>query len=360
MGPGPDPADRADERPPDVAAVDAGNAWAVGLEGYDPDRRYTTGDPVVLRWDGSAWSRTSLPAVPGRVSFQRVAASSADDVWVKGAPILPDGDITLLWRYDGTTWTEVPYPQGATASTLTIRDMSVVDGRAWLVGHRGNAPVFHEWTGSSWQEHAPPAECVRGGGFVNFCTVNAVKAFAPDDVWAAGNGMWNGYRGPLLFHWDGTAWRVVQAGLNGQPFSFQAIDGLSSQDIWAVGDGGGMGPGNLVVKRDGAGWQLVGGPNVSATPGIAVGADGTPWVVGKFPMASFSSYGPAGWSTTAAPAPPGSSGTVYNAVAAVPGTVYNAVAAVPGTNRVIAVGSVDLPGTSPLRLQAVVAEYSTR
>ncbi|WP_329792425.1 hypothetical protein V1227_11085 [Lentzea sp. DG1S-22] len=42
-----------------------------------------------------------------------------------------------------------PYPQGATASTLTIRDMSVVDGRAWLVGYRGNAPVFHEWTGSS-------------------------------------------------------------------------------------------------------------------------------------------------------------------------------------------------------------------
>ncbi|WP_329792426.1 hypothetical protein V1227_11090 [Lentzea sp. DG1S-22] len=90
-----------------MAAVDAGSAWAVGLEGYDPDRQYTTGDPVVLRWDGSAWSRTSLPAVPGRVSFQRVAASSADDVWVKGAPILPHGNITLLWRYDGTTWTEV-------------------------------------------------------------------------------------------------------------------------------------------------------------------------------------------------------------------------------------------------------------
>ncbi|RDI34597.1 hypothetical protein [Lentzea flaviverrucosa] len=333
----------------DVAAVDARNAWAVGFEGYDPDQQYTTGDPMMLRWNGTRWSRTSLPVVQGRVSFQRVAASSARDVWVKGAPWSPDGNVTLIWRYNGRTWTEVPYPPGATPGTLSIRDMSVVDGHAWLVGHHGNAPVFHEWTGSSWREHQPPAECVTGGGFLNFCTINAVKAFASDDVWAAGHGMWNGFTGPLLFHWNGTAWRAVQVGLNQQQVTLQSLDGTSSRDIWAVGDGGGMGSANVVVRGDGTTWQTVSGLNTPATPAVAVGANGTPWVIGRIPQAFFGSHGPAGWTITPAPAPPGSFGTNYNAITAVP-----------GTNRLIAVGYADLPGTSPLRLQAVVAEYSAR
>ncbi|WP_439656759.1 hypothetical protein ACSHWB_30715 [Lentzea sp. HUAS TT2] len=330
----------------DVAAVDSRNAWAVGFEGYHPDQQGTSGSPMMLRWNGSRWSRTSLPAVQGHVSFQRVAASSARDVWVTGAPWSSDGNVTLVWRYNGRTWTEVPYPPGATPSTLSIRDLSVVDGHAWLVGHQGNTPVFHEWNGTSWQEHQPPTECVAGGGFVNFCFINAVKAFAPNDVWAAGNGMWNGYSGPLLFHWNGTAWRAVQIGLNQQQLTMQSLDGTSSGDIWAVGDGGGMGSGNVVLRGDGTTWQTVSGLSTPSTPGVAVGANGVPWVIGRFPMASFSSYGPTGWATVPAPAPAGSFGTTYNAIAAVP-----------GTNRVIGVGYADLPGTSPLLLRAVVAEY---
>ncbi|SER23583.1 WD40/YVTN/BNR-like repeat-containing protein [Lentzea albida] len=331
----------------DVAAVDAGNAWAVGFEGYLWEQEYATGDPMMLRWDGATWSRASRPAVQGNVSFQRVAASSAQDVWVKGSRPSPDGNVALVWRYDGTTWTEVPYPAGATPSTLSIRDLSVVDGRAWLVGTRGNRPVFHEWTGGAWQEHQPPAQCVTGGGFVNFCNVNAVKAFAPDDVWAAGNGMWNGFSGPLLFHWNGTAWRTVDIGLNQQPLSLQAIDGQSSKDVWAVGDGGGMGSANVVLRGDGTTWQTVGGLSTPKTPGVAVGAGGMPWVISSFPLATFRSYGSAGWSLAMAPVPAGSSGVTYNAITAVP-----------GTDRVIAVGSADVPGTSPLRVRAVVAEYA--
>ena len=332
----------------DVAAVDARNAWAVGFEGYLWEQQHATGDPMMLRWDGTTWSRTSLPAVQGKVSFQRVAASSAQGVWVKGSPWSPDGNVALVWRFDGTTWTEVPYPAGATPSTLSIRDLSVVDGHAWLVGTRGTTPVFHEWTGGSWHEHRPPAQCVTGGGFVNFCNVNAVKAFAPDDVWAAGNGMWNGFSGPLLFHWNGTEWRTVDIGLNQQQLSLQALDGLSSQDLWAVGDGGGTGSANVVVRGDGTTWQTVGGLSTPKTPGVAVGSDGVPWVAASFPLATFRSYGPGGWTLAMAPAPAGASGTTYNAITAVP-----------GTDQVIAVGNAGVPGTSPLRVQAVVAEYAT-
>ncbi|NKE60660.1 hypothetical protein FXN61_29265 [Lentzea sp. PSKA42] len=342
----PIPGNKATSNLWDVTAVDATHAWAVGIEGYDPEQQYTTGDPMILQWNGNKWSRAPLPAVRGNVSFQRVAASSATDVWVTGGPRSHDVDdnVTLVWHYDGATWTEVPYPAGATPSRLTIRDLSVVDGRAWLVGYQGNTPVFHEWTGGAWREHQPPAECVMGG-FPNFCTINAVKAFAADDVWAAGNGMWNGFMGPLLFHWNGTAWRAVQVGLNQQPVSLQSLDGLSSKDIWAVGDSS-SGGGNVVVRGDGTTWQQVGGLNSPRTPGVAVGA--APWVLGNYPRASFNTHGPAGWTTTPAPAPAGTLSATYNAIAAVP-----------GTNRMIAVGNADVPGTSPLRLQAVIAEYTS-
>jgi hypothetical protein len=357
---GPDPAWRLAQIPPnqatsnlwDVAAVDARHAWAVGFEGYDPEQPDTTGSPMILRWSGSGWSRAPMPAVQGNVSFRRVAATSATDVWLVGGPRSrgADDNVTLVWRYDGSAWTEVPYPAGNTPSTLSIRDLSVVDGRAWLVGYRDSRAVFHEWTGQGWQEHQPPAECVMGG-FPNFCTVNAVKAFAADDVWAAGNGWWNGFTGPLLFHWNGTAWRAVQVGVNQQPLSLQSLDGTSSQDIWAVGDTGGMGAGTIVVRGNGTTWQQVSGTSAPVLAGVAVGASGAPWVIGNLPpspAAAFETYRAGTWSSTPAPAPPGTLGANYNAITAIP-----------GTDRMIAVGNADVPNSSPLRVRAVIAQYGT-
>ncbi|MFD4638367.1 WD40/YVTN/BNR-like repeat-containing protein [Lentzea sp. NPDC058436] len=332
----------------DVVAVDARNAWAVGLEGYDPGQE-TGRVPLILRWNGFRWSRMSPPAVPERMSLTHVGASSPKDVWVTGASGSDEGNVFLVWHYDGRTWTEVPYPPGATPSRLEIRDVSVVDGRPWLVGIRGNAPVFHEWTGTSWLEHQPPTECVAGGGFPNFCFANTVKAFAPDDVWAAGNGWWNGFMGPVLFHWNGTAWRTVDIGQIQQPLTIRSLDGLSSKDIWAVGDSGGMGSGNVVVRGDGTTWQSVAGLQTPSTPAVAVGADGVPQVVARVPLPTFRSYGPAGWTMAMAPFPADSASKDYSAITAVP-----------GTNRMIALGSTGLPGTSPMRFQALIAEYSTR
>jgi hypothetical protein len=335
----------------DVAAADATHAWAVGFDGYHPDQPYTTGDPMILRWNGTEWSRAPLPPRQGRVSFRLVAAPSATDVWVVGGPRSHSFDdiVTVVWHYNGAIWTEVPYPAGATPSELAIRDLSVVDGRAWLVGYRGNTPVFHEWTGQAWREHQPPTECAMGG-IPNFCTINAVKAFAADDVWAAGNGMWNGFTGPLLFHWNGTAWRTVQVGVNQQPLAFLSIDGRSSDDIWAVGDTGGMGSGNIVVRGDGTNWQLVGGLDAPRVPGVAVGGTGDPWVIGNLPpmpRAAFSTYRSGAWVGTPAPAPHGTLGATFNAITAIP-----------GTDRMIAVGTADLPNTSPRLVQAVIAEYA--
>ena len=339
----------------DVAAADATHAWAVGSDAYSPDEQYTTGVPIVLEWNGSRWSPATLPAVPWKGSFQLVAAGSATDVWVTGGPMSHevDDNVTFVLHYDGNTWREVPFPAGATPSALSITDLSVADGRAWLVGHRGTeVPVILEWTGQAWREHQPPSTCVRGGtsfeGMPNFCTVTGVKAFPGGEVWAAGNGAWAGFLGPLLFHWDGSAWQAVEVGVNQQKLALQAIDGSSPTDIWAVGDTLMQGGGTLAVHGDGTTWQVVDGLPAKALPGVAVGEDGNPWLIEntREPSATLSTFTAGGWVDTPAPAPP-------DAV----GMSLNAVTAIPGTDRFFAVGAADLP-TTPRLLQAVLLEYA--
>lgn len=340
----------------DVAAADATHAWAVGSEAYSPAEQYTTGVPIVLFWDGSEWSPVKLPALSWKGSFRLVAAGSPTDVWVLGGPMSHDIDdnVTVVLHYDGKTWSEVPFPAGATPSPMSITDMSVADGHVWLVGHRGTPAVILEWTGQAWQEHQPPTECVQGGtsfdGMPNFCNVTGVKAFAADDVWAAGNGAWTGFLGPLLYHWDGSAWKAVQVGVNQQKLALQAIDGRSPTDIWAVGDTLMQGGGALAVRGDGTTWEVVTGLPNKFLPGVAVDADGIPWLIGNTtaPSSSLYTYLPPGqWAETPAPTPPD---TV--------GMSLKAITAIPGTNRVVAVGAADLD-TSPRLLQAVILEYKS-
>lgn len=341
----------------DVAAADATHAWAVGSDAYSPDAQYTSGTPIVLEWNGTVWSRAALPAPSWQGSFRLVAAGSAADVWVVGGPMSRDFDenVTYVLHYDGNTWREVPFADGATPGPLSVTDLSVVDGHAWLVGYRGaeTTPAILEWTGQDWKEHRPPAECVRGGtsfdGMPNLCNLNAVKAFAADDVWAAGNGAWSGFLGPLLFHWDGATWQAVQVGVNRQKLTLRAIDGTSAADIWAVGDNLMQGGGPLAVHGDGTTWQVADGLPAKLLPGVAVDTAGNPWVLvnSREPSATLTTFAAGQWADTPAPMPPD-----------VAGMSLNAIAAVPGTTRVLAVGAADLP-TTPVTLQAVVLDYAS-
>ncbi len=340
----------------DVAAADATHAWAVGTDAYSPTEQYTTGVPILLEWNGTRWSPAQLPAIAWKGGFRLVAADSPTDVWVIGGPMSPspNENVTHVLHYDGTAWREVPFPAGNTSSPLSITDLSVADGRAWLVGYRGSetVPAILEWTGQTWQEHEPPSECVRGGksfeGMPNFCNMNGIKAFAADDVWAAGNGAWSGFLGPLLFHWDGTAWQAVKLGVDQQKAALQAIDGSSPADIWAVGDNLAQGGGTIAVHGDGTTWQVVDGLPEKFLPGVAVGKAGNPWLIENTtdPSAALSTYSAGTWADTPAPTPPD---TV--------GMTLNAITAVPGTERILAVGAADLP-TDPRLLQAVLLEYA--
>ncbi|HET8662201.1 MAG TPA: hypothetical protein VFM55_24860 [Micromonosporaceae bacterium] len=337
-----------------VVAVDATHAWAVGGERGSLDR---PGVPVAERWDGRRWSRETLPGgLPGYLSL--VAADSPTNVWAVGGYGERQGD-NIYWvlRFDGIAWRQVPFPLRANVPGVGltgITGLAVVGGHTWMVGYQGMKAVIQEWDGRSWRAHKPPPQCEQGGtsfgGMPNFCRLDAVVAFAPDDVWAAGNGAWFRFQGPVLFHWDGTAWQTVDVGVNQQQYAFNGLGGRSSGELWAVGNLFNSGT-PFVVRRDGGTWRVVGGLPDGLVPAVAVGGPASqPWVISNTtaPDAKLMAYDSiVGWAGEPAPAPPGAAGITLNDITAVP-----------GSDRMFAVGNVALAGTTGGH-QAVILEYST-
>ncbi|MGP4104621.1 hypothetical protein [Nonomuraea sp. KM90] len=108
-----------------------------------------------------------------------------------------------------------------------------MDVTIWAVGtvtdEWSSEPAAAHFDGRPWQRTPLPAVTPAGSDV----QLTSVLAVAPDDVWAAGNYQTpEGNLGPLLFRWNGTAWRAVAVGKEGE------LTGLSRDGgtVWVVGN----------------------------------------------------------------------------------------------------------------------------
>src|ERR1700750_142006 len=73
-------------------------------------------------------------------------------------------------------------------------------------------------------------------------SLNSVVAISADDVWAVGNGVDSqdaDDTDPAFEHWDGRQWRLVPGeSTPDDDERIAAVDAVSSNDVWAVGDVG--------------------------------------------------------------------------------------------------------------------------
>ena len=183
-----------------VAATSATDAWAVGTS-----KPGVTTLPFAVHWNGSAWTQAATPA-PGTQAnaFNGVAGTSAHDVWAVGyAQDLPSSNPvkhSLIEHWNGSTWSRVPSPDFATGNQTTelTAVAAVSPTNAWAVGN-GTASttgaVLLHWDGLMWKKLAVPADQV-GGVTANGC-----------DVWLAGSIAGN----PVILRLHGSTWTVVNA-----------------------------------------------------------------------------------------------------------------------------------------------------
>jgi hypothetical protein len=282
-----------------VDAVDtasANTAFAVGT-------RFGNGNAAVaVRWNGSAWSRSTV----GRTTFTNsrlvaVKAFSATDAWAVGSQASTTTDHTLAMHFDGTSWTEVPVPSPGTRNSFLTSVSGVAPNDVWAVGYIQNLPygnrirlpLLLHWDGTTWTQVAAPAVPDRTSVFVY-----GVAAVSASDAWAVG---WTSSAtgSAYVARWNGSAWNSVPAPAMS---SLTAVAARSSSDVWVAGfDPAGQ---SAVAHWNGAGWTVTtitvtGGPGLPSLSAIAAPAANTAWPVGSQSDQNTGKFAPLAFRVTA-------------------------------------------------------------
>ena len=246
-----------------MTALSASDAWAVGSTGSSS---------FSMHWDGSIWGQVPVPVVGSYDNLASVTALSSTDVWAGGSTTDAQGIHPLVMHWGGSSWTQVPAPDGTPNSVNVFYGLTALGpGDIWAVGYHeppalGHQPLIEHWDGTTWTVVDSPS--LVG----DFNLLHEVSGTSSGDIWAVGTLGDETTAAPLIEHWDGTAWAVVQAPrVPGRAATLFGVAAISTTDVWAVGErqpnGSDIVP--LVLHWDGARWGIV------RTPTPDQGAAGT-------------------------------------------------------------------------------------
>jgi hypothetical protein len=266
-----------------VSVVSSMDVWAVGYQ-YDDAGKFAT---LVEHWDGATWTLVPSPSPRGEfVDLIDVSGVSATDAWAVGV-VNPNGidHHFVLEHWDGSDWTNVAMTssggmgQGASAALYSVSASSSND--VWVVGqYRSDRslpyrPFTEHWDGSRWT--VVPLAPGSGDG-----PLLGVSALSPTDVWAVGDLIRKpgSQSRPVVVHWDGSSWTTERMHGTGDAAWLWQVTGLSSTDVWAVGNQRGR---TLIMHWDGSSWTRVPSPrprHTSDLRGLAAFSSTDAWVVG--------------------------------------------------------------------------------
>jgi hypothetical protein len=271
-----------------VDALSSDDVWAVGGTFPAKVEVYST---LIEQWNGTAWSVVPSPApATGSGLLRAVAGDAPDDVWAVGTMLGGVTDTqssTLVEHWDGGAWQVVPSPDpykyGDWLSSLTV--VSPTD--VWAVGSGyatkfGTETLVEHWDGTQWSVVSSPDVGIDDG-------LSSISAVGPSDLWAVGDYFENTPNGSdvltLAEHFDGAHWTVVPTPDPSATANLHAVQALSSDDVWAVGDADGQLPA-LVEHWNGTAWHVVPEPsrpgNVNFLFALSAGSSPGLWAVGSF------------------------------------------------------------------------------
>lgn len=213
----------------DVAMVNSSEAWAVGrVDG-------PAGGALIQRWDGTEWTAVDHPAARSATANLRTVKALPGGVWAAGYQKNEQtgGYQPLVLRYDGTAWADVELPVPGAEGMVYALDATGPDD-VWIAGISGGqsrpSPLLLHWDGRSWAAVPAPEPGPYGG------EIFKLYAPAPDQVWALTNDTSMGEF--HVQHWDGVSWQEATP-QGEQPeafgFIFYDVDGSGPDDVWVTG-----------------------------------------------------------------------------------------------------------------------------
>ena len=266
-----------------VVATSASNAWAWGLGCSDTKCTKT----LILRWNGTTWAQVPSPALGTAYYITGVAAASAGSAWAVGYTESGTSTSTLILHWNGTAWTRVPSPSPAGSFLYGVA--AAPAGTAWAVGCTGcgtgstatsTSTLILHWNGTTWTQVPPP---VVG-------SLDGVAAVSASSAWAVGYTITfptSGRPGTstLILHWNGATWAQVPSPDLGTAYYITGVAAVSARSAWAVGYTSIVNSevaSTLILHWNGATWTRVPSPNhgVGEITGVAATPAGTAWAVG--------------------------------------------------------------------------------
>jgi hypothetical protein len=278
----------------EVDATYSGTAWAVGHA--DAQRR-----TLITRYRAGAWSTVPSPS-PGVGAHQLngVSMISDWDGWAVGGYNASAGGAdldNLILRWNGSTWTRVPVPNAGTGINMLTAVTAVGPNNAWAVGYLTRPgqgipreTVILRWDGTSWRRVPSPnlSDPVTGSN-----VLNAVTAISPTDAWAVGFAAGQGWmaRRPVALRWNGGAWIAVPTPADPEALEYTGVAAVASQRVFFAGYRGRFVDQNMVVRWDGTRLvqESVAEPAVSGPARVPIGSalsavaavpSGEAWAVG--------------------------------------------------------------------------------
>lgn len=114
-----------------AAGAAASHVWAVG-------HTYLGGPhwiPLVLHWNGTAWSRATIPAFPAGGQLRDVVALSSTNVYAVGLDGEGFNAQTLVLHWNGVSWTRQVTPSPPVGPKL-YGAAAIGPSTVWAVGYR--------------------------------------------------------------------------------------------------------------------------------------------------------------------------------------------------------------------------------
>jgi hypothetical protein len=268
-----------------VAALSPADAWAVGFYGNGSADR-----TLIELLSNGTWEQVSSPDPGGAAHdnlLNAVAITSAGNAWAVGDYSTGTSLRTLIERWNGTTWSQVPSPNVGTSDNGLLGVTATSGKDAWAVGyytdsHDVSQTLVEHWNGSKWKRVLSPDP----GGSANSASVSAVAATSPSSAWAVGNYFKAGITQPLVMRWNGKAWKPARAPSLDRPSVDASLNGVtvvSATNAWAVGSV--KSDQTLAAHWNGKAWTRVPSPDPGPFAdfvGVAATRSGDVWAAGVY------------------------------------------------------------------------------
>lgn len=221
----------------------ATDGWVVGSQqarALLPDAPYS--QPYSAHWHDGQWTTVALPPSPevdrSLAQPTALAALSPTNAWSVGARNLPFARTstgTVIEHWDGSTWSIVPDPASQMGGASLVGVKAISAGNIWAVGRQvapdGNiVPLVEHFDGTPWQIVNVPSGSEQSAFY-------ALNASGPNDIWAVGDQTVPGATGtfePLVEHFDGSSWTVVSNLPATGSSKLNAVYAASPTDVWAT------------------------------------------------------------------------------------------------------------------------------